>query len=325
MLSANFDPKRKFVNDWKRDYQFEKGWFLVDLTSVSVVIPTKDRYDELYRAIRSVFEQTFQNWELIVVVDTPDLSQYNTICDQLKEMGLAQIELNSDTAEFNYENRCQVRVIRNLSKSFSGASYARNLGIQRSRASLIAFLDSDDVWLREKLRTQIDFMTKKSLWASHTDYLLKSVTSTKAVKISTKIMRGQSLHQRIAFRQCLIATPTVMFDKDRYNFSNQLFPVGLQLGEDLVAWMRLSAQNPTKFGHLKAPLTQVHTNGNSSRHKTFDESTASYIRREVAILGIKEISPWRMGGAKYIILRILLKRCPVSLKRKLRCIWERLR
>jgi glycosyltransferase involved in cell wall biosynthesis len=220
--------------------------------------------------------------------------------------------------------RCQVRIIRNLSNTFSGASYARNLGIEHSRASLIAFLDSDDVWSREKLNTQVDFMIKNNLWASHTDYLLKSSTSPKVKRVSTKIMRGRSLHQRIAFRQCLIATPTVVFNKDQYNFSNQLFPIGLQLGEDLVAWMRLSALNPKKFGHLRKPLSQVYTSGKSSRYRTFDESTTTYIRREIKTLGIREISPWRMGGAKHIILRGLLKRCPESLKRKLRHIRDNL-
>jgi teichuronic acid biosynthesis glycosyltransferase TuaG len=142
-------------------------------TTVSVVIPTKDRFTELYRAIDSVFNQTFQEWELIVVIDTSDLSQFRIICERLIAIGLTKHETKRDQIGFLYEGRNLVKIIRNTSKKLTSAACARNLGIAASKSSLVAFLDSDDEWSNEKLRLQIEFMLENKLWACHTNYLLK--------------------------------------------------------------------------------------------------------------------------------------------------------
>jgi hypothetical protein len=96
-------------------------------------------------------------------------------------------------------------------------------------------------------------------------------------------MRGKFLAQRIAFRHCLIATPTVIFNKDRYNLTNSLFSVGLSLGEDLVAWIRLAGPHPKKFGHLGKALTVVNVNNSSQKYKTFDEVTTAFVKEKLRL------------------------------------------
>ena len=96
---------------------------------VSVIIPTHNRRRLLERAISSVRAQTFKDYELIVVDDgsedsTPDLLR----------------SLRGQVTALFQPNR--------------GVAAARNLGIQGSRGELIAFLDSDDEWLNEKLACQ---------------------------------------------------------------------------------------------------------------------------------------------------------------------------
>lgn len=100
------------------------------LPTVSVVIPTYNAGDFVVDAIRSVLAQTYANVECTVVDDgstdrTPQI---------LSDFG-------------------SIRVIRQENR---GVSAARNRGIAESRGELIAFLDSDDVWLPNKLAKQVD-------------------------------------------------------------------------------------------------------------------------------------------------------------------------
>jgi glycosyltransferase involved in cell wall biosynthesis len=118
---------------------------------VTVVIPTFNRARSLGRAIDSVLAQTYTNFELIVVDDgstdnTPEL--------------LAR-----------FANRIQV-----IRQPNSGPSVARNTGIRAARGKFIAFLDSDDEWLPEKLEQQVPLMHDERIVLSVTNW--RSAEST---------------------------------------------------------------------------------------------------------------------------------------------------
>jgi glycosyltransferase involved in cell wall biosynthesis len=102
---------------------------------VSVVLPTYNRANTISRSIDSVLNQIYSNLELIVVDDG-----------------------SSDDTQFIVEsiNDNRIKYIRN-SKSM-GAAFARNLGIKHSQGSLIAFQDSDDEWLPDKLSIQVSVL-----------------------------------------------------------------------------------------------------------------------------------------------------------------------
>jgi glycosyltransferase involved in cell wall biosynthesis len=99
---------------------------------VSVVLPTYNRKGTLDRAIRSVLDQTFRDFELIVV-DDGSTDESRGILEQ-------------------YARRARVRLI---SSTHRGCAVARNLGITASTAPLIAFQDSDDEWLPDKLEKAV--------------------------------------------------------------------------------------------------------------------------------------------------------------------------
>jgi len=103
---------------------------------VSVIIPVYNGEQYLAEAIKSVFTQSYSNWELLVVDDGST--------DKSAEI----VEALTGACCIRQENK--------------GVSAARNIGIKKAKGKLLAFLDSDDVWLPEKLSVQTKFMMEHS-------------------------------------------------------------------------------------------------------------------------------------------------------------------
>jgi glycosyltransferase involved in cell wall biosynthesis len=104
---------------------------------VSVGVPIHDAERFLAEAIRSVIDQTFPSWELLLVDDgSTDGSA-----------GIAE--------SFARQHPDRIRVLRHPGGSNRGMSASRNLAIRHSRGEYLAFLDADDVWLPEKLEEQV--------------------------------------------------------------------------------------------------------------------------------------------------------------------------
>jgi glycosyltransferase involved in cell wall biosynthesis len=101
---------------------------------VSVIIPTHNRNTSLRRAIQSVLDQTFKDYEIIIVDDT-----------------LAAMEISD-----NYLLYPNIRFLHALETPYPAVS--RNAGIKVSRGKYIAFLDDDDIWYPDKLMKQIVFL-----------------------------------------------------------------------------------------------------------------------------------------------------------------------
>lgn len=107
--------------------------------SVSVIIPTYNREQTLGRAIQSVLNQTFQDFEIIVVDDG-----------------------STDGTRAIVEGFCDARIRYLRHEQNRGAATARNTGIRAARGAYLAFLDSDDEWLPEKLSEQIALLKDPS-------------------------------------------------------------------------------------------------------------------------------------------------------------------
>jgi glycosyltransferase involved in cell wall biosynthesis len=199
-----------------------------DTPLVSAVIPFYNRVDLTIRAIHSVCSQTYGNIFIVVVND-------GSTCDD-SEL-LAEF---SNLANFKY-----VRLTKN-----EGPSTARNVGILHSRGKYVAFLDSDDVWHPEKLRTQIDLMIGNRWLFSHTSYY--RVNSSKE---DVKLIRsgGWNYSYPLIVFSCKIATPTVVIERSL--LANHKFDPELRLGEDVLLWIALARQI-TLHG-IDLPLSQV--------------------------------------------------------------------
>lgn len=203
---------------------------------VSVIIPFHNRVDTTVEAVRSVLAQTEKDWELILVNDgsTADISEIEKIKETDPRIKLIELEMNQ------------------------GASEARNHGIKISAGKFVAFLDSDDLWLPNKLQVQIGLMQKNNWKASHTSYLVQTATTS-----VTKVDSGQLRYDtRTAIRGCGIATPTVVLERKFLMNQQLLFNSRLRIGEDTCMWIDVTEK--TNIYGIDQALSIVRRNSSTT-------------------------------------------------------------
>lgn len=187
---------------------------------VSVIIPTYDRADFLREAIASVLQQDYPHVELIVV-------------DDGSRDGTAAVVSGFGTA------------VQYLWQANRGVSAARNRGVATSAGDLIAFLDSDDLWLPSKVTAQVAyFEAHPDMQACHTD----EIWMRRGVRVNERrIHRKQGGWQFLAsLPRCLISPSAIMMRRtlwDRLGGFDETLPAC----EDYDLWLRLTAAVPVGF------------------------------------------------------------------------------
>lgn len=110
---------------------------IVEEKLVSIIMPAYNAENFIEETMISLLNQTYQNWELIVVDDCSN--------DRTQHIILSYVNQDDRVKYFRLSTN-------------SGAAVARNIGIGKSKGYFIAFLDSDDLWKPDKLSKQIQFM-----------------------------------------------------------------------------------------------------------------------------------------------------------------------
>ncbi len=198
--------------------------------TISVIIPTYNREFLLKKAVDSVLSQTFKNFELIVVDDGSN--------DNSKE--LIENYMSSSEHEIKYIK------LKNL-----GPAAARNRGIKESRYGLIAFLDSDDWFDKNKLAVQIDAMrAMPKVMISHTNEIWYRNGRLLNQKLKHLKSRGNIFDR--CLQMCVVSMSTVMVRKELFSDIG-LFNEDFQCCEDFDFWLRASVRNP--FMLIDQPLT----------------------------------------------------------------------
>lgn len=163
---------------------------------VSVVIPTKDRVVQLERAITSVFNQSHEQIELIVVDD-------NSI---------------DETEELIYDliNNKSMNIIYKKNDESQGGAVSRNLGAELARGEYIAFLDSDDEWDPNHLTHSIAYIEGNHLDAAFSDYNL--IESAHKIKyFENKYDPNLKLVDLLFMRNIDPRTSTFVFKQSAFN------------------------------------------------------------------------------------------------------------
>ena len=187
---------------------------------VSIITPAYNAADYIAETIESVLAQTYKNWEMLIV---NDCSKDNT----------------SEIVQSYAAKDKRIKLI-NL-KQNSSAAVARNTAIQNAKGRYIAFLDSDDLWKKEKLQKQLSFMQQNDYAFTYTSY--EHFKETKE-NIQNQVQIPKSLNYNQALKGNQIGCLTVMLD--RKQIQNIHFTT--QRHEDYILWLNILKQGVTAHG-----------------------------------------------------------------------------
>lgn len=208
---------------------------------VSIIIPTYNRAAYLKLTLESIACQTYQNYEVWVIDDGSPNNEAEIICQQFLKVNYIKIS-NS-----------------------GGPAKPRNIGIENAKGKYLAFVDDDDLWLPEKLETQVNFLE------SNDDFGLVhgccQVIDEKGNLVNEIIGRPGSpdvKHGDVRMRMMgnwTVMMPTSFIRKevvDKVGYFNLEIPPAL---EDVEFWTRCSFR--TKFYYFDVPLVLYRRHGNN--------------------------------------------------------------
>ncbi|MDF2068167.1 glycosyltransferase family 2 protein [Bacillus sp. Cr_A10] len=210
---------------------------------VSIVMPVYNASEFISDAILSVINQTYENWELIVVNDCSrdnSLEIINEFTRKDSRIKLIDLKINS------------------------GVYYARNCGIQKAEGKYLAFLDSDDMWDKSKLTKQVNLMYEKDILFSFTGYRMvdhKGNYLDQIIKVPKKIKYKDLLN--VNYIGCL----TVMVNIHRLG----KFQMPNIRHEDYATWLSILKENRIEaygLNEVLASYRKTATSLSSNKIKT---------------------------------------------------------
>jgi len=215
---------------------------------VSVIIPYYKKKEYIATSINSVLKQSYKNLELIIIYDDSN---------------------HEDLIILNNLKKKDKRIKIFINKKNIGAGLSRNKGIKLSKGKLIAFLDSDDLWSRNKLKKQILFMKQKKIKISHTSYYI--------INYNNKIIgqrKAKDLNYKQLLKSCDIGLSTIILDKKLIK-NNTKF-ASIKTKEDYVLWLQIT-QNEKKIYALSDNLTKWRKLDNSLSSSKFQKIKDGYL------------------------------------------------
>tara|TARA_B110000305_G_scaffold213582_1_gene249651 strand:+ start:1652 stop:2401 length:750 start_codon:yes stop_codon:yes gene_type:complete len=240
---------------------------------ISIIVPYYKKRFFISKCLRSIDDQTYKNYEIILVYDDDDISDYKYV--------------------LSFKNIYKkLHIIRN--KQRVGAGYARNIGIKYAKGDFIAFLDSDDLWHKEKLKTQIYLMKKYNWLISHTSY--KIINNN----ITSQIRNAKNLTFNNLIKSCDIGLSSVIMKRSLFNKKIK-FP-NLKTKEDFVLWLLIARQGITIYAVDKILMNwqkSYNSLSSSTLRKLFD---GYYVYREYMNFNpIKSISYLLILSFNYLL------------------------
>lgn len=177
---------------------------------ISIIMPSYNSARTIVSSIKSVQQQSYPHWELLI---TDDVSTDNTV-------KLVQQLASEDP---------RISIVVNPVNS--GAGFSRNQSINRSKGKYIAFLDSDDLWLPNKLATQVAYMENTGAVFTYTAYQKFSDAGLGGVVMPpTRVTHNQLLYG------CVIGCLTAMFNAEV--LGRQTMPL-IRKRQDMGLWLKL--------------------------------------------------------------------------------------
>ena len=115
---------------------------------IDIILPNYNSSEYIKETIKSILDQTYKNWNLIIVDDCSDKKTKKILrkFSKIKKIKIFWLKKNK------------------------GAGFCRNYAIKKSKSPYLAFIDSDDLWKKDKLQTQVNFMERNNYLFTYTNY-----------------------------------------------------------------------------------------------------------------------------------------------------------
>lgn len=180
---------------------------------VSIITPAYNNSEFIKQTIESVQKQTYKNWEMIVVDDCST--------DRTPEL-IKKISQKDDRIKY-------IKLKKN-----SGAAIARNRALRESRGRFIAYLDADDLWKKNKIQNQIDFMLSHNYAFACSNYEKIDINN----KILKQVKIPKEINYKFFLRNTIIQTVGVMIDTKKTGKELLTMP-NVYGKEDAATWCQL--------------------------------------------------------------------------------------
>ena len=194
---------------------------------VSVIMPCYNMEKYISDSIMSVQQQTYPNWELLIVDDN-----------------------STDATASVVEKLCQqdTRIQCTVKPNHSGIADTRNQCLRMAKGRYLAFLDSDDVWHPEKLERQLQFMTERKIGFSYSSYDCIDETGKPLEK---SVKTAGNLDYDAYANNTIIGCSTVMVDK---TIVGEVVVPDFRTSEDTATWLNILKKGLLAYA-IDEPLT----------------------------------------------------------------------
>ncbi|ANW96291.1 glycosyl transferase [Wenyingzhuangia fucanilytica] len=207
---------------------------------VSIITPCYNSESFIAETIKSVQNQTYEHWEMLITDDGSTDHSIKIIEDFISK-----------------DNRIKLFKINN-----SGAAVARNNSIKEAKGTFIAFLDSDDVWLPYKLEKQISFMVENNYALSFTSYQRMNESG----ELLNEVVKA---HQKLNYRNMLssnkIGCLTAIYNQEKIG---KVYMPNIRKRQDYALWLSILKKIDFAYGLQEILATYRLRNFSMSAKKT---------------------------------------------------------
>jgi glycosyltransferase involved in cell wall biosynthesis len=251
---------------------------------VSVVIPTYNHANFLEVALQSVIDQTYHNWE-IIVVDNHSTDNTDEIVNKFKEYNIKLYKIHNN--------------------GIIGAS--RNLGIKEAKGEWVAFLDSDDIWYKEKLERSLYALQDNSdvNVISTDEIMVNLITGEKQVLYHGPYC--QNFYKTLLINGNRLSTSATLVKKTFLDTTGILFREKKEFvtAEDYDFWMQLANADPG-FVFVRSIQGEyiIHANNHSGQIKKHLTSVEAVLKDHVFL--IQQFTNQKQRLWKFVSARFLL-------------------
>lgn len=177
---------------------------------VSIIMPSYNTAAYIKDSIQSVLNQTYSNWELIIIDDCSTDNTKNVL-EEIQDR--------------------RIRVYKN-EKNW-GAAVCRNIALRKANGRWIAFLDSDDLWKPDKLKKQVAFMKNNNYFFSYSNY---EEINANGSRNGVKVTGPKKITKTGMFNYCWPGCLTVMYDADKIGL---IQIADIKKNNDYAMWLKI--------------------------------------------------------------------------------------